>query len=126
MHSIFETGERIFVAGGRDVVSIDLFSLFICGILDLLESSRVLSEELGELAAQNVNEVRTVSTGGILVQLQDHVRLVKARQVDAAANRQSLILLVLFNDAFRVGCRHAGGILRGTGRSCRRNWIWVL
>ena len=123
MHSIFETGERIFVAGGRDVVSIDLFSLFICGILDLLESSRVLSEELGELAAQNVNEVRTVSTGGILVQLQDHVRLVKARQVDAAANRQSLILLVLFNDAFRVGCRHAGGILRGTGRSCRRNWI---
>ena len=57
MHSIFETGERIFVAGGRDVVSIDHFSLFICGILDLLESSRVLSEELGELAAQNVNEV---------------------------------------------------------------------
>lgn len=126
MHSIFETGERIFVAGGRDVVSIDLFSLFICGILDLLESSRVLSKELGELAAQNVNEVRTVSTGGILVQLQDHVRLVKARQVDATADCQSLILLVLFNDAFRVGCRHAGGILRGTGGSCRRKWIWVL
>ena len=57
MHSIFETGERIFVAGGRDVGSIYLFSLFICGILDLLESSRVLSEELGEPAAQNVNEV---------------------------------------------------------------------
>ena len=57
MHSIFETGERIFVAGGRDVVSIDHFSLFIRGILDLLEGSGVLSEELVELAAQNVNEV---------------------------------------------------------------------
>ena len=118
MHSIFETGERIFVAGGRDVVGIDLFSLFICGILDLLESSRVLSEELGELAAQNVNEVGTMGTGGILVQLQDHVRLVKARQIDATANRQSLILLFLFNDTFRVGCRQAGGILRGTGLFC--------
>ena len=75
MHRIFETGERIFVAGGRDVVSIDLFSLFICGILDLLKSSRVLSEELGELAAQNVNEVCTVGTSGILVHLQDHVGL---------------------------------------------------
>ena len=115
MHSIFETGERIFVAGGRDVVSIDLFSLFICGILDLLESSRVLSEELGEPAAHNVNEVCTMGAGGILVQLQDHVRLFQARQIDATANSQSLILLVLFNDTFRVGCRHAGGILRGTG-----------
>ena len=115
MHSIFETGERIFVAGGLDVVSIDLFSLFICGILDLLESSRVLSEELGEPAAQNVNEVCTMGAGGILVQLQDHVRLFQTRQIDATANSQSLILLVLFNDTFRVGCRHAGGILRGTG-----------
>ena len=75
MHSIFETWERIFVAGGRDVVSVDLFSLFVCGILDLLESSRVLSEELVELAAQDVNEVCTVGTGGILVHLQDHVGL---------------------------------------------------
>ena len=69
MHSIFETGERIFVAGGRDVISIDHFSLFICGILDLLEGGGVLSEELVELAAQNVNEVCTVGTGGILVHL---------------------------------------------------------
>ena len=57
MHSIFETGERIFVASGLDVVSIDLLCLFICAILDLLKSSGVLSEELGELAAHNVNEV---------------------------------------------------------------------
>ena len=123
MHSIFETGERIFVAGGRDVVSINHFSFFICAILDLLKSSGVLSEELGELAAQNVNEVGTMGTGGILVQLQDHVGLVQAGQIDATANRQSLILLVLFNDAFRVGCRHAGGILRSTGRSCKLNRI---
>ena len=75
MHSIFETGERIFVAGGLDVISIDHFSLFICGILDLLESSGVLSEVLVELAAQNVNEVCTVGTSGVLVHLQDHVGL---------------------------------------------------
>ena len=75
MHSIFEAGERIFVAGGRNVLSIDQFSLFICGILDLLEGGGVLGEELIELAAQNVNEVCTVGTGGILVQLQDHVGL---------------------------------------------------
>ena len=126
MHSIFKTGERIFVAGGRDVVSINHFSFFICAILDLLKSSGVLSEELGELAAHNVNEVGTMGSGGILVQLQDHVGLVQAGQIDATANRQSLILLVLFNDAFRVGCRHAGGILRSTGRSCSLNRILLF
>ena len=67
-----------------------------------------------------------MGSGGILVQLQDHVGLVQAGQIDATANRQSLILLVLFNDAFRVGCRHAGGILRSTGRSCSLNRILLF
>ena len=121
MHGILKAGERIFVAGGCDEVSIDHVGLFIRGILDLLEGGGVLAEELVELAAQNVNEVCTVGSSSILVHLQDHIGLVQTGQIDAAANRQSLLLLVLFNDAFRVGLGHAGGVLRGTGRSCRLN-----
>ena len=64
-----------------------------------------------------------MGTGGILIHLKDHVGLFQAGQIDSTANRQSLILLVLFYDAFRVSCRHAGGILRGTGRSCLLNSV---